>query len=303
MDHSTYAGKRVLVTGGLGFVGSHLAERLVRLGADVTIVDSLIPEYGGNLFNVREIADEVRVNLSDIRDPWSIRQLVRGQDFLFNLAGQVSHVDSMEDPQTDLDINCKSQLALLEVCRRVNPSAVVVFAASRQQYGRPQFVPVTEDHPLVPVDVNGINLIAGHPENIGGWAVPIATDIAFALAVLAVLSTHLPTALVNPTSSLENSHGVQSRLAHLRGKLRFDLGAATASAHMPKPGKLPVLGSAPDFASSGPWLNTGGRTLSLAQLRVGATVPATLMVGRQRFSIRPRPRAVRWYSNRGGCSL
>src|SRR4051795_2054615 len=160
-SYYSYAGARALVTGGLGFIGSHLAARLVELGADGTIIDSLIPEYGGNLYNVRDIADRVRINLSDMRDPWSMRALVDGQDFIFNLAGQVSHIDSMEDPGTDLDINTKSQVALLEVCRRVNPSAVVVFAASRQQYGRPQFVPVTEEHPLVPVDVNGINLIAG----------------------------------------------------------------------------------------------------------------------------------------------
>jgi UDP-glucose 4-epimerase len=156
-----YDGSRALVTGGLGFIGSHLAERLIELGADVTIVDSLIPEYGGNEFNVREIADRVHVNYSDIRDPWSIRHLVRDQDFIFNLAGQVSHVDSMEDPGTDLDINCRSQLSLLEALREINPEAKIVFAASRQQYGRPQFVPVTEEHPLAPVDVNGINMIAG----------------------------------------------------------------------------------------------------------------------------------------------
>jgi UDP-glucose 4-epimerase len=160
-DLSAYSGSRALVTGGLGFIGSHLSARLVELGAQVTIVDSLIPEYGGNLYNVRDIADRVRINLSDIRDPWSIRALVTGQDYIFNLAGQVSHIDSMEDPETDLDINCKAQLSLLEALRRVNPEAVVVFAASRQQYGRPRELPVTEDHPLVPVDVNGINLIAG----------------------------------------------------------------------------------------------------------------------------------------------
>jgi UDP-glucose 4-epimerase len=156
-----YEGARVLVTGGLGFVGSHLSKRLVELGADVTIVDSLIPEYGGNPYNIREIADRVHVNYSDIRDPWSIRYLVKNQDFIFNLAGQVSHLDSMEDPQTDLDINCKSQLSLLEALRENNPEARIVFAASRQQYGRPQMLPVTEEHPLVPVDVNGINLVAG----------------------------------------------------------------------------------------------------------------------------------------------
>ena len=156
-----YAGARVLVTGGLGFIGSHLSEKLVRLGAEVTIVDSLIPDYGGNPYNIREIADAVHVNYSDIRDPWSIRYLVKRQDFIFNLAGQVSHIDSMEDPETDLDINCRSQLSLLQACRENNADTRIVFAASRQQYGRPQFVPVTEDHPLVPVDVNGINLVAG----------------------------------------------------------------------------------------------------------------------------------------------
>jgi UDP-glucose 4-epimerase len=161
MDFGAYSGSRALVTGGLGFIGSHLAARLVDLGADVTIVDSLIPEYGGNPYNIRDVADQVHVNYSDIRDPWSIRYLVRGQDFIFNLAGQVSHIDSMRDPRTDLDINCVSQLSLLEALREDNRDARIVFAASRQQYGRPQFLPVTEEHPQVPVDVNGINLVAG----------------------------------------------------------------------------------------------------------------------------------------------
>ncbi|MGI8707381.1 MAG: NAD-dependent epimerase/dehydratase family protein [Actinomycetota bacterium] len=157
----SYAGSTALVTGGLGFIGSHVAARLVGLGARVTIVDSLIPEYGGNLYNVRDIAGDVQINYSDIRDPWSTRHLVRGQDYIFNLAGQVSHIDSMADPETDLDINCRSQLSLLEALRSHNPEARVVLAASRQQYGRPRFLPLTEDHPQVPVDVNGINLIAG----------------------------------------------------------------------------------------------------------------------------------------------
>lgn len=156
-----FKGGSALITGGLGFVGSHLAARLVELGAQVTIVDSLVPDYGGNLFNIRKIADRVTLNLSDMRDPWSIRALVQDKQWIFNLAGQVSHIDSMKDPATDLAINCTSQLSLLEACRENNPEAIVVFAASRQQYGRPQFVPVTEDHPLVPVDVNGINLTAG----------------------------------------------------------------------------------------------------------------------------------------------
>jgi UDP-glucose 4-epimerase len=158
---SPYSGAQVLVTGGLGFIGSHLAKKLVELGADVTIVDSLIPEYGGNPYNVREIEDRVHINYSDIRDRWSIRYLVKDKDFIFNLAGQVSHIDSMKDPETDLDINCRSQLSLLEACRENNADTRIVFAASRQQYGRPQYLPVNEDHPLIPVDVNGINLVAG----------------------------------------------------------------------------------------------------------------------------------------------
>ena len=156
-----YSGARALITGGLGFIGSHLAKRLLELGAEVLIVDSLIPEYGGNPYNVREIADQVEISNADMRDHEAIGKLVGGRDFIFNLAGQVSHIDSMEDPETDLEINCRAQLALLQECRRRNPDVRVVFAASRQQYGRPQSLPVTEDHPQVPVDVNGINLVAG----------------------------------------------------------------------------------------------------------------------------------------------
>jgi len=127
----------------------------------VLIVDSLIPEYGGNLFNVADIEDRLRVNIADVRDEYGMRYLVRGQDVIFNLAGQVSHTDSMIDPYTDLEINVRSQLSLLEACRHGNPSAKVVFASTRQIYGRPQYLPVDERHPLQPIDVNGINKLAG----------------------------------------------------------------------------------------------------------------------------------------------
>lgn len=158
---SVYAGKRVLITGGLGFIGSNLARALVGLGAKVTIVDSLIPEYGGNRRNLAGIAGRVRVHIADVRDWPRLPRLVRGQDFLFNLAGQTSHMDSMSDPQTDLDINCRAQLAILEACRQHNPGIRIVFASTRQIYGRPDYLPVDEKHPLRPVDVNGINKIAG----------------------------------------------------------------------------------------------------------------------------------------------
>ncbi|MFM9090800.1 MAG: NAD-dependent epimerase/dehydratase family protein [Verrucomicrobiota bacterium] len=157
----SYAGRRVLITGGLGFIGSNLARALVGLGARVSIVDSLVPEYGGNRRNLAGIASRVRVHLADVRDWPRLPDLIRGQDFLFNLAGQTSHMDSMTDPQTDLDINCRAQLAILEACRQHNPGIRVVFASTRQIYGRPDYLPVDEGHPLRPVDVNGINKLAG----------------------------------------------------------------------------------------------------------------------------------------------
>jgi len=156
-----FEGKRVLVTGGLGFIGSSLARELVAGGADVLLVDSMIPEYGANVANIADIEDRVTVNIADVRDVHSLPYLVRGRDVIFNLAGQTSHLDSMADPYTDLDINCRAQLSILEACRAVNPNARVVFASTRQIYGRPDYLPVDEAHPVRPVDVNGINKTAG----------------------------------------------------------------------------------------------------------------------------------------------
>jgi UDP-glucose 4-epimerase len=124
-------------------------------------VDSLIPEYGGNRRNLAGLAGQIRVHVADVRDWDRLPRLIRGQDFLFNLAGQTSHMDSMTHPQTDLDINGRAQLAILEACRVHNPGIRVVFASTRQIYGRPDYLPVDEKHPLRPVDVNGINKIAG----------------------------------------------------------------------------------------------------------------------------------------------
>src|SRR6266705_5412660 len=166
MNPSAFQSRKVLITGGLGFIGSNLAYRLVELGAQVTLLDSLIPEYGGNLYNIAGIEDRVRVNISDVRDAHSMRYLVQGQDCLFNLAGQTSHMDSMEDPYTDLEINCRSQLSILEACRKYNPRIKVVFASTRQVYGKPDVLPVNEDHPVRPVDVNGIHKMAGERYHI-----------------------------------------------------------------------------------------------------------------------------------------
>src|SRR5437016_7196687 len=150
-----------MITGGLGFIGSNLARCLVELGARVLLVDSLIPDYGGNLFNVDGIADRVRVNVADIRQQSTMNYLVRDRDVIFNLAGQVSHIDSLRDPYTDLEVNCRSQLTILEACRNHNPRVKVVFAGTRQVYGRPDSLPVDEGHLVRPTDVNGVNKAAG----------------------------------------------------------------------------------------------------------------------------------------------
>lgn len=150
-----------MITGGLGFIGSNLAKRLIDLGGRVTVVDSLVPEYGGNLYNVDGFRDRLRINISDVRDRYSMQYLVEGQDYLFNLAGQTSHMDSMEDPDTDLEINCRAQLSILEICRHHNPRIKIVFASTRQIYGKPDYLPVDEAHPSRPTDVNGINKMAG----------------------------------------------------------------------------------------------------------------------------------------------
>jgi UDP-glucose 4-epimerase len=154
-------GARVLITGGLGFIGSNLAIRLVHEGADVTLVDSMIPEYGGHLWNIEPVRDQVCINVADVRDEHAMRYLLGQCDYLFNLAGQTSHLDSMDHPQQDLDINAKAQLSLLECCRHYNRDIKIVFASTRQIYGKPRHLPVDEQHPLDPVDVNGINKLAG----------------------------------------------------------------------------------------------------------------------------------------------
>jgi UDP-glucose 4-epimerase len=184
---ATFAGKRVLVTGGLGFIGSNLARELVEMNAEVVLVDSLVPEYGGLLYNIDGIEDRVTVNISDVRDEHSLRYLVRGQDFLFNLAGQTSHLDSMTDPYTDLEINARSQLSILEACRHENPDVKIVFASTRQIYGRPQRLPVDESHPIAPVDVNGINKTAGE------WYHLLYDDVyGMRAAVLRLTNTYGP---------------------------------------------------------------------------------------------------------------
>lgn len=158
---NTFKSKKVLITGGLGFIGSNLARALVEAGAKVTLLDCLIPEYGGNKHNIASIQGKVTVHRADIRDEKKLPRFVRGQDYVFNLAGQTSHLDSMTNPAADLDINCRAQLSILEACRKHNPYVRIVFASTRQIYGKPDELPVKESHPLRPVDINGINKVAG----------------------------------------------------------------------------------------------------------------------------------------------
>lgn len=156
-----FNGRRCLITGGLGFIGSNLAIRLSELDARVLIVDSMIPAYGGNFFNIDGIRDKVHVNIADVRDPHAMEYLVLGQDYIFNLAGQIGHLESMEAPIDDLRVNTEGPLNVLEACRRVNRSAKLLYASTRQVYGRPRYLPVDESHALQPIDCNAVSNVAG----------------------------------------------------------------------------------------------------------------------------------------------
>lgn len=156
-----YRNKRVLVTGGAGFIGSNLAIELVAAGAKVTVFDGFIKDYGANLFNLAPVRSKIKLVRADMRNAGKLNAVVAKRDLIFNLAGTLSHVDSMTDPYTDLEINCVAQLHLLESCRKLNPKAKIIFAGTRNQYGRAQQLPVSEDHPQIPIDINGINAIAG----------------------------------------------------------------------------------------------------------------------------------------------
>lgn len=155
-----FADKNIVILGGLGFIGSNMAIRLIELGANVTLVDSMLPQYGGNLFNIESIKDKCRINFSDIRDEYSLHYLLKDADVIYSMAGQTSHIDSMSNPMNDLDINCRSQLFILESCRKNNPGVKIIYASTRQLYGKPQYLPVDENHPQIPVDVNGVNKLA-----------------------------------------------------------------------------------------------------------------------------------------------
>jgi UDP-glucose 4-epimerase len=158
---TAFRGARVMITGGIGLIGSTLARQLVEFGAEVLLVDSLVPEGGGNPANIAAIRDRVRVNIADIRDPQAMAHLLAGQEFLFDLAAQTSHLASMDAPLDDLAINAHAQLQLLETCRAVAPEIVITHAGTRQIYGRPNYLPVDEAHLLRPTDVNGVNKMAG----------------------------------------------------------------------------------------------------------------------------------------------
>ena len=159
-DANDYAGLKVLLLGGLGFIGSNLARRLAEHGAEVTILDNFLPDHGANWFNLNGIAEQVKVHIGDLRSEEALRELLRGQDLIFNIAAQTSHIDSMRDPMLDLDINARGNLIFLEACRAVNPEARIVFAGTRAFYGTPSALPVNEEAALRPQDVYAVNRLA-----------------------------------------------------------------------------------------------------------------------------------------------
>ncbi len=163
---AAYFHQRVLVSGGLGFIGSNLARKLLELGAVVTIVDNLDPDSGGNFYNVEDIKGQIQIIQADINDEAQMKLAVKGQKYLFNLAGQMSHLGSMRDPFKDLNVNAVGKLKLLDVCRINNPEINIVFAGTRQVYGRPKYLPVDESHLLTPLDNNGVSKRAGEMYHI-----------------------------------------------------------------------------------------------------------------------------------------
>ena len=168
---ASFEGVRALVTGGLGFLGSNLAHRLVELGAKVTLIDSLEPHQGGLRHNVQGLEDRVAIEIGDLRDEDLLARVMPGQQVIFNLAGQTSHMDSMRNPQLDLELNCRAHLFLMEAWRKAAPDARGVFASTRQIYGRPDYLPVDEAHPLRPVDINGAHKLAGETYQRLYWEV------------------------------------------------------------------------------------------------------------------------------------
>jgi UDP-glucose 4-epimerase len=157
MEAGSFDGRRALVTGGLGFIGSNLVLRLVREGARVTVVDCLLPGHGGCDQNIASARDNVAVHHVDIRDSAAVRELLPDQEFVFNLAAQTSHQGSIADPQLDFEINTLAQLSLLEACRDCKNPPKVVFTSTRQVYGRPLQDPVDETHRVAPLDLNGVH--------------------------------------------------------------------------------------------------------------------------------------------------
>jgi len=153
-------GRRVVVTGGVGFIGSNLVRRLLSLGANVRVVDSLIADSGANLFNLHGVDDQIDLRVADLGDANAVGPLLAGCDLVFNLAGQLNHVSSISDPTRDLSLNCASQLRFLETCRAQGGGMKVVFASTRQVYGAQDELPVGEDAQPRPCDVNGIHKLA-----------------------------------------------------------------------------------------------------------------------------------------------
>ena len=153
----SFAGRRCLVTGGLGFIGSNVALTLATAGAEVTVVDALVPTHGGDRRNLDGAEGPIAVIEADVGDAGAVRDAAAEAEIVFNLAGQVSHVDSMARPRFDLEVNAASQLGFLEILRELGSEAVVVYTSTRQIFGHPRYLPVDEEHPVSPVDVNGIS--------------------------------------------------------------------------------------------------------------------------------------------------
>lgn len=153
-----YRGRKVLVTGGLGFIGLNICTRLLELGAEVTVLDNFMPIEASKPLS--EMLSHIKVAIADIRDEANVERIVRDQEIIFNLAGKSGAADSNKTPINDLDINCRGHLTILEACRTFNPEVTIVFPSSRLVYGKPLYLPVDEKHPLNPESIYAAHKLA-----------------------------------------------------------------------------------------------------------------------------------------------
>jgi len=155
--YNYYRNKIIVITGGLGFLGSSLAQKLVNYQAKIIIIDNLNPLYGGNYFNLNGIQNKVKIIIDDIRNEKVLIPIIKQCDMLYHFAAQVSYIDSLSMPYEDLELNARSTLQILEICRKYNSEAKIIFSSSRMVLGKIESDHISENSPTNPLSLYGIH--------------------------------------------------------------------------------------------------------------------------------------------------